>query len=90
MTAKGDRLFFYSRKDRDEPQNTMEIDFLTTRGIKVCPIEVKSGKYRAHASLDRMVAKYGRSLGTRYVVCGGEFERSGDLVYLPAYMAHCL
>lgn len=90
LAAKGDRLFFYSRKDRDEPQNTMEIDFLTTRGIKVCPIEVKSGKYRAHASLDRLVAKFGRSLGKRYVVCGGVFEQEGGLVYLPAYMAHCL
>ena len=53
-------------------------------------MEVKSGKYRAHASLDRMVAKYSRSLGRRYVICAGEFEREGDLVYLPAYMAHCL
>lgn len=87
LTAKGDRLFFYSRKDRDNPQNTMEIDFLTMRGIKVCPIEVKSGKYRAHASLDRMVAKFDRSLGPRYVVCGGELERDGDIIYLPVYMA---
>ena len=68
----------------------MEIDFLIARGIKVCPVEVKSGKYRAHASLDRMVAKYGRLLGRRYVICAGEFEKGGDLVYLPAYMAHCL
>lgn len=90
LTAKGDRLFFYSRKDKSNPENTMEVDFLTTRGIKVCPVEVKSGKYRAHASLDRMNAMFGRSLGTRYVICGGMFEREGNLVYLPAYMAHCL
>ena len=90
LMAKGEPLFFYSRKDLRDPQGTMEIDFLIPRGIKVCPLEVKSGKYRAHASLDRLVAKFGRSLGRRYVICSGEFERNGDLVYLPAYMAHCL
>ena len=90
LTALGERLFFYSRKDLSDPGNTMEIDFLVARGIKVCPVEVKSGRYRTHASLDRLVSKFGRSLGRRYVVCGGEFERKDDLVYLPAYMAHCL
>lgn len=90
LMANGDRLFFYSRKDLGESQNTMEVDFLVMRGIKVCPVEVKSGKYRAHASLDRMIAKFDHSLGRRYVVCGGEFERDGDLVYLPAYMTHCI
>ena len=90
LTARGESLFFYSRKDAADPRSTMEIDFLIPRGIKVCPIEVKSGKYRAHASLDRLVAKFGRSLGRRYVICGGEFERKGNLVYLPAYMAHCV
>ena len=90
FASKGDELRFYSRKDREDERNTMEIDFLLQRGIKICPVEVKSGRYRAHASLDRMIRKYRAHLGRKYVVCCGEYEQSGEIIYLPAYMAHCI
>ena len=53
LVACGQDLFFFSRYDRKDPKNTMEIDFLVRRGIKICPVEVKSGGFRTHASLDR-------------------------------------
>ena len=69
LVAGGRELFFYSRNDRSDASNTMEIDFLVRNGIKICPIEVKSGQYRKHASLDRFSARFKSRLGRRFVVC---------------------
>ena len=90
FASKGEDLRFYSCKNREDESATMEVDFLLSRGIKICPVEVKSGKYRAHASLDRMIAKYGRHLGRKFVICTGGYEESADVTYLPAYMAHLI
>ena len=90
LVAQGYKLRFYSRKDIKSPRDTMEIDFLVKRGIKIVPIEVKSGRYRAHASLDRFLAKFRRNVSRGYVCCTGNYEKSGDVVYLPVYMASLL
>ena len=90
LVAGGRELFFYSRSDRNDSANTMEIDFLVRNGIKICPVEVKSGQYRKHASLDRFSAKFKSRLGRKYVVCTGDYSEEGGVVYLPVYMAHCL
>ncbi|HBG36951.1 MAG TPA: ATPase, partial [Treponema sp.] len=45
LRAKGKKLYFYSRTDTKNHENTMEIDFLiydTTKTGKISPIEVKS------------------------------------------------
>ncbi|MBQ4437381.1 ATP-binding protein, partial [bacterium] len=49
LTAKGDKLFYHTWA-QDEKHN-YEIDFILSRGKKICPIEVKSSGYRTHASL---------------------------------------
>ena len=87
LVAQGDELRFYSRKNLRSPHDTMEIDFLVKRGIKIVPIEVKSGRYRAHASLDRFLEKFKRNVSVGYVCCSGNYETAGNVVYLPAYMA---
>lgn len=89
--ANGGRdLLFYSRRNQQNSADTMEVDFLIRDGIKTCPVDVKSGGFRTHASLDRFIEKYKRYLGHRYVVCTGEYEESSGIVYLPIYMVHCL
>ena len=50
-------------------------------------MEVKSGRYRAHASLDRFLAKFKKDAAGGIVCCPGNYEKSGRVVYLPAYMA---
>ena len=87
LVAQGDELRFYSRKDSLNADNTMEIDFIVKRGIKVVPVEVKSGRYRAHASLDRFLSKFRKSAADGVVCCPGNYEKSGRIVYLPAYLA---
>ena len=85
LVASGHDLLFYSRSN---PK--MEIDFLIQRGIKICPIEVKSAACRRHASLDALVERHPGKLGDKYVVCTEDFHEEGGITYLPFYMAHCL
>ena len=85
LTCLGYDLLFYSRSN---PK--VEIDFLFQRGIKVCPVEVKSSGYRVHASLNWLLEHHPSGLGERYVVCTGDFNVDGGITYLPFYMCHCL
>ena len=50
LTAAGNELFYYTFPD--ENNHNYEIDFLLSRGNKICPIEVKSSGYKTHKSLD--------------------------------------
>ena len=54
---------------------------------KINPIEVKSGNYKKHTSIDRFKKRYKKSVGTRYVLHTKDLEVDGDVVYLPLYMA---
>lgn len=54
---------------------------------KINPIEVKTGNYKKHTSIDRFKKKYKRNVGTRYVLHTKDLEVNGDIVYLPLYMA---
>ena len=85
LVARGYELLFHSRTN---PK--MEIDFLIRRGIKICPIEVKSAACRRHASLDTLIKRCRGKLGAKYVICAEEFTEADGITYLPFYMAHCL
>lgn len=88
LVSKGYDLLFHSVKDAERKERTMEIDFLIRKGIKVCPIEVKSARFREHASLDRFIAAYSRKLGVRYVVTTAPAENKGGIDYIPIYAFH--
>lgn len=91
LVAKKHDLFFFSRNSRENREETMEIDFLIRDGIKICPIEVKSGSYRAHVSLDRFSTKFAKKLGRRCVICKSNIATGPDgITYLPFYMSHCI
>ena len=93
IRAAGHKLYFYSKSDRQETENRMEIDFLlarsrTERSGNVSPIEVKSGKTYSIRSLTKFRTKYRQYLDTSYVLHTKDL-RVGDegIVYLPLYMA---
>ena len=90
FTASGRRLFFYSRYDLENAANRMEIDFLIRRGDKICPVEVKSGNSRSHASLDKFRAKFGKRIGEPFVLCIKDYMEKDGVTYLPLYMAQLL
>ena len=87
LKSKGYELFYYYKNDNDVMENNMEVDFLIVQDKLVNPIEVKSGNYKKHTSLDRFKAKYKKNVGTRYVLHTKDLKVEGDIVYLPLYMA---
>lgn len=86
----GHKLYFYSRNDPEHRENHMEIDFLVTEGKTIAPIEVKSGSYRSHSSLDKFRKKFSRKIGRSYVLYTKDIMIKDDIVHLPVYMAMCL
>lgn len=97
LLARGHRLFFYSRSDRDDAAGRMEIDFLIVEPYRnaamkprVSPIEVKSSKRYSTVSLDKFAAKFGKKVGTRYILHPAPMRADGDVVRLPLYMAGLL
>lgn len=87
LKSKGYELFYYSKNDNDVIENNMEVDFIIVQDKKLNPIEVKSGNYKKHTSIDRFKDKFKKSVGTRYVLHTKDLKVEGDIVYLPLYMA---
>lgn len=91
LAASDHELFFYSTTG-DSRADRMEIDFLVPaasigRNHNIRPLEVKSSRRCAHASLDRFVAKYGRYLTTPVVLHSKDVAQRNGVLHLPLYMA---
>ena len=85
LTAKGNNLFYYTMES-DTSNHLYEIDFLTSTGDKINPIEVKSGNYRGHKSLDVFCARFSSRIRDRYVVHTKDYKWENGIHYLPVYM----
>lgn len=85
-----ERLYFYSRSDSQNRENHMEIDFLITKGKKIAPIEVKSGNYRSHASLDKFRRHFSSVIGDSYILYTKDVMVKDGIIHLPLYMAELL
>ena len=84
LRASGDRLFYYTfPKDKT---HFYEIDFLLSRGNKLCPIEVKSSGYKTHASLDAFCRKFSDRIGQRYLIYTKDLQKDEQTLLLPVYM----
>lgn len=86
LRSNGHKLYFYSRCDSTHRENHMEIDFLITQGKKISPIEVKSGNYRSHASLDKFRKKFGSKIGQPYILYTKDVMIKDGIIHLPLYM----
>lgn len=85
LVAKGHKLFYHTWK-KDE-KHYYEIDFLITRGHKICPIEVKSSGYRTHTSLDEFSKRYSSRILNKYLVYTKDIGKDGDTLLVPTMMA---
>jgi hypothetical protein len=97
LVANGHRLFFYTQSGKREGEERMEIDFLVVRPFadaagkpRVCPIEVKSPRQYGTKSLDRFREKFGKRVGTEYVLHPKQLLAEGNRLYVPLYMGWCL
>lgn len=86
LRSNGHKLYFYSRCDSTHRENHMEIDFLIAHGKKISPIEVKSGNYRSHASLDKFRKKFGSKIGQPYILYTKDVMIKDGIIHLPLYM----
>lgn len=85
LTAKGNNLFYYTMGS-ETSNHLYEIDFLLSVGNKICPLEVKSGNYRGHTSLDMFINKYSGRIKEKYVVHTKDYKWENGIHYLPVYM----
>ena len=85
LTAMGYNLFYYTMKS-ETSNHSYEIDFLITDGNKICPVEVKSGSYKNHKSLDVFSEKFSSRIKDRYVVYTKDYRRENGIEYIPVYM----
>lgn len=90
LRTKRERLYFYSRSDNLKRENHMEIDFLISDGKKISPVEVKSGDYRSHSSLDKFRKHFSNVIGKPYILYTKDLMIKDDIIHLPLYMAGLL
>lgn len=84
LLAKGNNLFYYTMNS-DNSNHLYEIDFLFSKGNKICPIEVKSGNYRSHKSLDLFCDKFSNRIKDKYVVHTKDYKSENGIQYIPIY-----
>ena len=85
LRAKGDKLYYHTWPTPSGKHN-YEIDFLLSRGFKLCPIEVKSSGYKAHVSMDEFCKKFSQQIGIKYLLYTKDLRKDGDLWLLPVYL----
>ena len=85
LMAKGNNLFYYTMES-ETSNHLYEIDFLISSGDKICPIEVKSGNYRTHKSLDVFGDKFSSRIRDKYVVHTKDYKWENGIHYIPVYM----
>ena len=87
LVASGRNLFFYSRYNRETHRNEIEIDFLIRKDGAISPVEVKSGNYRSHSSLDKFAMKFADRIGERIILYTKDVMERNGIIHLPIYMA---
>lgn len=89
LAANGNELFYHAFMNKSSRHN-YEVDFILARKNKICPIEVKSSGYKAHASLDAFGKKFSDRILHRYLIYTKDVRKEQDLVCLPIYMTGLL
>lgn len=89
LKAAGNELFYYTWPTPSGKHN-YEVDFLLSRGNKLCPIEVKSSGYKKHVSLDEFCKKFSDKVSKRYLVYTKDLHIDGETTLVPVYMTSLL
>lgn len=81
LLCHGIQPYYYNSKRMGE------LDFVISEGSEVVPVEVKSGKdYARHNALDNVLSCSDYGIRKAYVLCNGNIERRGAVIYAPVYM----
>lgn len=93
LRVNNKKLYFYSRLDPNNSQNTMEIDFLINdpyKPNKIAPIEVKSSKNYKTSSLNKFKSKFMSRIGQSFLLHTKDLTIKDNIYYLPIYMVSFL
>ena len=95
LKAAHKNLYFFSKTDREDSRETMEIDFLIAKSKitskhNITPIEVKSGKNYTFNSLNKFERKYRDFVTEPIILHTKDLKEEDDVLYLPLYMAPLL
>ncbi len=85
LRAAGNSLYYHTWPTESGKHN-YEIDFLLSRGSKICPVEVKSSGYRAHASLDAFYQKFPDRILHRYLIYTKDLKKDTDILMVPVFL----
>ena len=95
LAARGHKLFFYTHYNEAKHRNDIEVDFIlsttNSKGSKIIPIEVKSGKNYSTGSLDAFKMKYKSRVDLCYLIHPKNLLlKENDIIAIPPYMTMCL
>lgn len=85
LKSLGYELYYYTFPTESGKHN-YEIDFLIAKGVKICPIEVKSSGYKSHVSIDAFSKKFSGRVQNQYLVYTKDLRTENDLICLPVYL----
>ena len=89
LVSQGHRLFYHTWPKEGANRN-YKIGFLVPRGKKICPVEVKSSRYKTHASLDAFATRFSSRIASSYLVYTKDLRKDGPVTCMPTYMARFL
>ena len=85
LSANGQALYYHTFVN-PQTKRSYEVDFLSLKQNKLCPIEVKSSGYSMHKSLDAFAEKYSERIAEKYLVYTKDLKKDGDTLLLPIYL----
>ena len=95
LRTAGHQLYFFSKYDKNNPSETMEIDFLLAKSRitsrhNISLIEVKSSTGYTLSSLNKCRSRYKDYIHQSIVLHSKDVEVKDDILYLPLYMTGLL
>ena len=84
LLSAGNELFYHTFPA--DNNHSYEVDFLISKGNKLCPIEVKSSGYKTHKSLDAFCQKFHSRILESYLIYTKDYANEDGTIYLPVYM----
>ncbi len=90
ITAKGKKLYFYTRFNKEKHRNDIEIDFLLSNNsktnFKITPVEVKSSKNYSAISLNKFKGIYKKRIETSMIIHPKNLVVEDGIIKIPPYM----
>lgn len=85
LVAAGNNLFYYTFPSASS-NHIYEVDFLLSRGNKLCPLEVKSSGYARHSSIDNFCEKFSSRVSDKYLIYTKDLRKDNGVTCIPVFM----